>query len=265
MIYSYSNCALDCHDPACLTDRTRREKLSNFTAYNHRFRMPSPESGGVLNMHYSFNYGNVHFISIDAETGFPGAAEETKYVLPCGGFGDQLAWLEADLIQANADRSVRPWIFAAGHHPMYQGSSIDKNFQAAMEELFYKYGVDVYFAGHVHQYERNLPVYQGIPEKDYVNPVATTHLLIGGAGNDEMHHIKLDRSQDPSPQGPKDNDEMGPWTVVMDMDDHVGIGKVTVVNDSTMTFEYIRTMTGEVFDSMTLTRDHSRYGAKKYA
>jgi hypothetical protein len=248
-----------------LTDATRREKLSNFTAYNNRFRMPSPESGGVLNMHYSFNYGSVHFISIDAETGYPGAAEETKYVLPCGGFGDQLTWLENDLILANQQRDQRPWILAAGHHPMYQGNSINADFQAAMEDLFYKYGVDVYFSGHVHSYERDLPVYKGVPEPDYVDAVATTHLLIGGAGNDEMKNIQIDRTNDPAPQeGPGkskwfESDDNGPWTAVTDGDNHVGIGKVTIVDDSTLKFEYIRTTTGEVFDSMTLTRDHSKY------
>ena len=232
--------------------------------------MPSPESGGVLNMHYSFNYGSVHFISIDAETGYPGAAEETKYVLPCGGFGDQLTWLENDLKKANEERTLRPWILVAGHHPMYQGASINEDFQTAMEDLFYKYGVDVYFSGHVHQYERNLPVYQGIPEPDYIDTVATTHVLIGGAGNDEMHHIQLDRTQDPSPHEEKgktkwsESDEPGPWTVVTDVDDHVGIGKVTIIDDSTLKFEYIRTMTGEVFDGMTITRDHSKWGAKKF-
>jgi len=154
----------DCHDPACLTSAERREKLSNFTAFNNRFRMPSPESGGVLNMHYSFNYGSVHFISLDSETGYPGAALETRYVLPCGGFGDQLTWLEQDLIKANSERDVRPWILAAGHRPIYQGSKIDKDFQAAVEDLFYQYGVDVYFAGHVHSYERDLPVYQVQPQ-----------------------------------------------------------------------------------------------------
>jgi len=225
--------------------------------------MPSPESGGVLNMHYSFNYGSVHFISIDAETGYPGAAEETRYVLPCGGFGDQLTWLENDLIKANAERAVRPWILVAGHHPMYQGASMNADFMAAMEGLFYKYGVDVYFSGHVHQYERNWPVYNGVPESDYVDAIATTHLLVGGAGNDEMHHAQLDRSQDPSPKDKLGDDEgSGPWTVVKDVDDHVGIGKVTIVDDSTLTFEYVRTSTGEVWDSMTLTRDHSRWGAK---
>jgi hypothetical protein len=41
---------------------------------------------------------------------------------------------------------------------MYQGKSINAEFQAAMEDLFYTYGVDVYFSGHVHSYERDVPV-----------------------------------------------------------------------------------------------------------
>ena len=41
---------------------------------------------------------------------------------------------------------------------MYQGKSINAEFQAAMEELFNKYGVDIYFSGHVHSYERDYPV-----------------------------------------------------------------------------------------------------------
>lgn len=65
-------------DPACLTNSKLRDSLSNFSAYNTRFRMPSSESKGALNMHYSFNYGPVHFISIDTETGYPGAAEEVR-------------------------------------------------------------------------------------------------------------------------------------------------------------------------------------------
>jgi acid phosphatase type 7 len=75
------NHEVECHDPACLTDATLRAKLSNFSAYNTRFRMPAPESGGTLNMHYSFNYGPVHFVTIDTETGYPGAAEEVRAAL----------------------------------------------------------------------------------------------------------------------------------------------------------------------------------------
>ena len=44
---------------------------------------------------------------------------------------------------------------------MYQGKSINADFQTAMEDLFYNYGVDVYFSGHVHSYERDYPVRGG--------------------------------------------------------------------------------------------------------
>lgn len=251
----------DCHDPACLASKDRREKLSNFTAYNARYRMPSAESGGVENMHYSFNYNNVHFISIDSATGYPGAPQETRYIMPCGGFGDMLTWLESDLIQANKERAERPWIFAQGHHPLYQGDSIDRDFQKAMEDLFYKYGVDIYFSGHVHSYERDYPVYRETVEKSYENPNATTYLMIGGAGNDEMRKIKLDRTSDPTTnlRGKKESDGDGPWTAVTDKDDHVGIGTVHIQDESTLRFDYIRTMNGEVFDSFTLTRDHTAF------
>lgn len=41
---------------------------------------------------------------------------------------------------------------------MYQGKSINSDFQAAMEDMFNEYGVDIYFSGHVHSYERDYPV-----------------------------------------------------------------------------------------------------------
>lgn len=281
----------DCHSPACLLSKEKREKLSNFTAFNTRFHMPSVESNGTLNMHYSFNYGNVHFISIDSETGYPGAQEEKRYVMPCGGFGDQLAWLEADLIKANQNRNSQPWILVQGHRPMYTEKGINAKFQQAMESLFYTYGVDVYFSGHEHYYLRNYPVYQGVvDENKYDNPRFTTHVMIGGSGNDEMKDIQRKLSDeetqrkafgivDPSPGDSdlqiarnyadllqdkyaknemvqaKDGDT--PWLVQSDKDNHVGIGKVTILSDDELVFQYIRTKSNEVYDSFTLKRDHS--------
>jgi hypothetical protein len=86
----------ECHSGFCILEKSKREALANFTAYNHRFRMPSKESGGVENMWYSFNYGPLHLVSIDTETDFPNSPND-DYSSKNGGFGDQMAWLEADL------------------------------------------------------------------------------------------------------------------------------------------------------------------------
>eukprot|EP00493_Phyllostaurus_siculus_P017204 UN17467 len=50
----------ECHSPACFLRPELGRKLSNFTAYNHRWRMPSNESNGNSNMWYSFRYGSAH-------------------------------------------------------------------------------------------------------------------------------------------------------------------------------------------------------------
>lgn len=253
----------ECHSPACLFTQERRESLRNFTAYNHRFRMPSPESGGVLNMWHSFNYGPVHFISIDTETAFPGAPEEHMYVLPCGGFGDMLTWLEQDLIKANEERSLRPWIFVASHHPMYFGGTINKPFQDAIENLFKKYGVDIYFCGHKHSYERDYPVYNGVPTTSYFNPNATVHITVGGAGNDEMEGKQVERANDQSDDEITRVSEAHMWQTnpndgVMVKEDKgfFGIGLVHVLNSTAVHFEYYRTTLGEKFDEVYLIKKH---------
>lgn len=62
----------------------------------------------------------------------------------------------------------------------------------AVEPLFNRYGVDLAFFGHVHDYSRFLPTYNhsvlnGSASQPYTNPRATVYLTIGGAGNPEIH------------------------------------------------------------------------------
>lgn len=114
-------------------------------------------------------------------------------------------------------------------------------------------------------------MYQGIPELTYVNPRATTHILVGGAGNDEMHVSPLPKLTSVTPSvdthvegaGKWREDPYGatgPWTVAQDS--NYGIGIVTITDDSTLTFDYHRTKSGLIKDSVTLTRDHSIYVRK---
>ena len=84
-------------------------------------------------------------------------------------------WLQADM------HTAPPKAAPGGFRPM----------QAALEQLLYDYEVDAMFTGHVHSYERDYPVYQGqLESTSYVDPRATVHLLVGGAGNDEQRDSK---------------------------------------------------------------------------
>lgn len=64
---------------------------------------------------------------------------------------DQYKWLEKDL--AKVDRNVTPWLVAAWHPPWY--STYKAHYREAecmkveMEDILYKYGVDIVFNGHV--------------------------------------------------------------------------------------------------------------------
>lgn len=183
----------ECHSPACQVSSDIKHSLSNFSAFNARWNMPSKESGGVANMWYSFDYASVHWVSINTETDFAGAAEENYgdaggvFGQPSGHFasdGAYLAWLEADLRKANSNRAERPWIIAFGHRPwfLFSGKSVAKATRDAHASLFEKYGVDLYINGHIHSYHRLLPVNQNRN---------TPTVTVGGAGCDEFLSDRL--------------------------------------------------------------------------
>merc|ERR1712137_925848 len=145
----------ECHSPDCVLNRHHANNLRNFSAYNHRWRMPSQESGGVLSMWYSFDYGPVHIVSVNTETDFPNANEgeygDSGFILgnKCGHFapdGKYLAWLEADLKAANESSAERPWIIAMGHRTwVYRDSEPqDTEVGDVLKPLFDKYRVDLY-------------------------------------------------------------------------------------------------------------------------
>jgi hypothetical protein len=134
--------------------------------------MPSAQSGGTKNMWYSFDYGAVHFTSIDTETDFEGSTLESRGpIFPCGHFaedGAYVQWLEQDLVRASSDPDVK-WLIVGGHRNM---NSLPDNILS----LFAKYGVSLYVGGHIHSYARYAPV-NGV-----------TQILIGGPGCDDMQY-----------------------------------------------------------------------------
>lgn len=124
------------------------ERFYNFSAYRNRYTMPWKNSqGSEDNFWYSYNYGNVHWVSISSE-----------HDLTDGSI--QKTWLETDLI--NVDRSVTPWVVLAIHKPMYTTvSGAPGGYADLLEDITYKYNINLFLCGHMHAYERVHPVYQG--------------------------------------------------------------------------------------------------------
>ncbi|MFP6639130.1 MAG: metallophosphoesterase, partial [Myxococcota bacterium] len=118
--------------------------------YFDAFTLPTAaEAGGVASgteAHYSFDYGNVHFVIL-------ASADSDRSV-----GGDMYLWLEADLMANTKD-----WLIAAWHHPPYTKGShnsdsgtneiqMRENFIPLLED----FGVDLVLAGHSHAYERSM-------------------------------------------------------------------------------------------------------------
>jgi hypothetical protein len=138
----------------------------NSPLFYQQFALPR-RSGADDETYASWDYGNVHFLSLNTE-------------IPYGAGSAQYAWLEADLARAAADSGVR-WIIATFHRPPYSsgnhGSEI--GVREAWSPLFERYGVAVVFSGHDHHYERSLAFANGVPQRDGAGVI---YVVTGGAG-----------------------------------------------------------------------------------
>ena len=229
------------------------EAYNNFSNFNMRFQMPFYQY--TQNHLYSINVDNVHFVSIDLEL----PVLQPQYL------SNVVNWLERDLRAANANRAQRPWIIVYGHRPIYC-SGKEENDDCinnptrfhAIEEVMYRYGVDIYFSGHVHVYERNLPVYKG-----NVMPFTKRH---SDTGN---HYI-----QDPQAPmyivagipGHKDfpaNKKLYPVkNFCARLDRDYSVGMISVQNNTHLLWQMIHTKTGKTEDFVYLIKTKTSYLSK---
>ena len=148
------------------------------------------EMGGVpsgLEAFYSFDHGNVHFMSLNAEIGAVfGGANDWTGVSPFSTFsGSPLTnWIHADL-QANE----QPWVVVFFHQPPHTDGSHDSDtfwevYMQAMREhivpILEQYGVDLVITGHSHVYERSMLVYGLYGTPDAFD--AALHVVDPGSG-----------------------------------------------------------------------------------
>ncbi|RKL32467.1 Acid phosphatase [Fusarium proliferatum] len=309
----------------------------NFTAFQNRFTMAGDKSGGKGNFWHSFDYGLVHFVSIDTETDYANSPDKTfredvkkakkeedckgkdkgkakcepekpeptgyqctkielcdefatddldeetylesgkahplrneTHITDAGPFGyidgstkdnrayEQYHWLAEDL--GKVDRCKTPWVVVMGHRPMYSShdsSNYHLHLREAFEGLFLKNKVDLYIAGHVHWYERLKPIrncdvdhraIKNDSEKHGVYEVrpghSMVHLINGAAGNIESH-ATINKS-----------------LPIPDITAHrnitsFGFSKLTVFNETTLSWKFIQGHDGKVGDELTVLKNAS--------
>ena len=195
------------------------EKHDNFSHYDSRFSMIGDRSQPIhsdpihkrLNNHYhSMTIGPATIIMFSTEYYY-----YTKYGWQQ--IEHQYRWLEQELKRANENRQKHPWIIVMGHRSFYCVKVVDRSCdnqtmerkeirqgirmydkgerQYGLEDLFFKYGVDIQFYGHEHLYARFFPIYKrkmynGTKSNNpYDHPGAPIHITTGSAGSVKSHPV----------------------------------------------------------------------------
>lgn len=138
---------------------TAEDKTPRRVPYLDILSLPAnAQLGGVASgteQYYSFDYGNVHVISLDSQLS---ARDEQQRLT-------MRKWLISDLLNNDLD-----WTIIIFHHPVYTKGSHDSDTLPASRmgidqpiidlrqeftPVFENYGVDLVFSGHSHSYERS--------------------------------------------------------------------------------------------------------------
>ncbi|HVE61522.1 MAG TPA: metallophosphoesterase [Chitinophagaceae bacterium] len=131
-------------------------KPSRSMPYHTIFSVPqNGESGGVgstKSNFYSYDVGNIHFLSLDSY-----GTETDATHMGTNGSSALKTWLDADLAA-----NTKKWIIAYWHHPPYTKTSHNSDSESdlvAIRQNFIGYleskGVDMIINGHSHGYERS--------------------------------------------------------------------------------------------------------------
>ncbi len=148
--------------------------------YNRYHQLPDPEA------YYTFQYGDAQFFMLNSNERKEGFAEG----------GEQYVWLEEQLQKSDAR-----WKFVCHHHAPYSSDENDYGDSwkeksnlgdlkaRAIVPLYEKYGVDIVFFGHLHTYQRTLPIF-----KDMIDRKNGVIYLQGGGAGGNLEDFTPNRS-----------------------------------------------------------------------
>ena len=149
---------------------------------------------GLKKPYYSFDYGNVHFISISTEHPFEDDSSQYEFI-------------KEDLRRAQ-ENILTDWIIVFMHAPMYNSADFGENDSEDLQEtyhpLFDKYGVDIVLSGHTQFYQRSLPITynENNPSSPYVAASGQVKytandgvvFISAGTAGDDIHDIEYRNS-----------------------------------------------------------------------
>ena len=189
------NCWLDIVKP--ISDKMK------VTIGNHDYMSPTifqqyKENFGSSGQYYSFDYKNIHFLMMSSESTYSAGDDP--------GFSDakdteQYEYVDKDLSQSSKNPDTK-WIIVMTHRQQYSShcgnhDSCDpiKKLRDTYHPLFEKYGVDLLFSGHAHNYQRTYPLsYNKINSSqpiindngktEYISPKGMFQIVVGTGGID---------------------------------------------------------------------------------
>lgn len=196
------------HDYNSISPVTSTVNPNNHSGpYYDMIRVPqNGEVGGIPSqkpLYYSFDYANIHFISINSEIGSVyNASHDWIGASPLFSFNGSVftQWLEQDLA-ANQQK----WCIAYFHQPPYTDGSHESTafwevYMKAMREnivpILENHGVDLVLNGHSHVYERSYLIKGLYDDDNTFNPA--TMVINGGSGSLSSPYYKYLQGPNPN-------------------------------------------------------------------
>jgi concanavalin A-like lectin/glucanase superfamily protein/calcineurin-like phosphoesterase family protein len=145
---------------------------------------------------YSFNFHNVHFLSMATEISYSTGSSQNVFV-------------KNDLAAAAANPNI-DWIIVYFHKPMYSSPSScsscsgESSLRDIYHPIFDQYGVDLVLEGHTHDYQRSFPIKFNSNSKSnptitdtnritYNDPAGEIHAIVG-TGGVNFHSLSSQKS-----------------------------------------------------------------------
>ena len=181
----------------------------------------------IENVFYSFDFENVHFVTISAEQSYSKGSEQYNF-------------LKSDLANTALDENI-DWIIFWLHEPLYFSNSPSGNSDLiVLHKLLDQYDVDLVLQADFHAYERSKPITSdGIimdhSKCSYIDPKGQIFVTVGTGGHS---HANIKNKFD--------------WSVIQNNNDF-GFLNLKILEDKAIVGEFIAN-SGKIVDTFEIRK-----------